>query len=198
MTTDSTIGWAPIPADEAEAWVLASPIVGWVARDDLDRAARLLEEIGRLEAYRECLSTELERERATARTLGVAEGAAAVEELTAAVAAERSRLRSAAADVAVQIAVGIVGDSVLRDCNALRAWAGHALGDLDTAEATEIEVAPELVELVTPLVGVPVRAGVGLGLADARVLVAAGKREFRLSEVLATLRPEVETSLEGA
>lgn len=190
-------GWIRADAEPAESWVLASSVVGWVARAKVEVAEQLLADLQRLEKQRDALAEELAAERLSAREQGVAEAtrdvAAVVDELRA----ERRRLVSAAAEAAIQIAVGIVGDAVAGEPPALESWVSRALGESAALEGVTIEVAPSMVDLVTPLVANPVRAGVGLGPTDARVLMPDGKREFRLSAVLAQLRPGIEAALEG-
>lgn len=191
--------WQPLEPDPAEEWVLASGRVGWVRADLLREADELLAALERLGARRDALQNELDITLADARKEGAEEGARAASLVLSELASYRLELASAAASAAMEIAVGVVGDSVVANDAALEAFAAKALGQLDTFDALAVEVAPEMVGPISAVVAdVPVVANADLAVTDVRVLLPGGKREFRLAEALQHLHPAVRASIEGA
>lgn len=188
--------WAPMDAGEADRWALCDGD-NWVTREDSERGAKLSSALSSLQRRVAELESEISEARAIGHAKGVEAGRLDVLRILAVLESERDGLAGRAATVAGELASGLVGDAVARDPAALKAWAKHALSmsGLD-GDVVSIEVASTLRDSVGALLDpVPVIAALDLDPGDARVVMNAGKREFRLVDVFEDLRDAIAARL---
>ncbi len=154
-------------ADDGEAWVLASEVVGWVRPEEAERARTLTDEVAALEARRASLDAEIGAAVEAGRAAGFAQGAGEASELVAALRLVRSRDVARAAEAALFAAEALTAESLAERGALARALVERALSSSAPREARRVLVAPSLVRpLSAVLPSLTIEVGAELAVGD--------------------------------